>query len=49
MNELSPEASADLLKYVRDMADKDCRCDEADMHDEAIQILERHGLKETEK
>ena len=46
--ELKPEAIADLLTFVREMAAGagDCKCDEDEMHMLAAEILRRHGLSD---
>lgn len=42
---LTPEAIKDLVEFVRAFATETCRCDEADNHDRACEILKKHGLK----
>lgn len=45
LDRLTPEAIADLLAFVVKMAIPNCRCDEADLHDEAMEILARHKIE----
>lgn len=45
MERLTPEAVEAMLEFIVKMATPNCRCDEADLHDEAMEILKRHGIE----